>query len=452
MLNSTILGLGLIVSILSMLLDFLFFFKITNLSLGGWKNFLYLLLVVIIGLCTNNWGYKGDVVYNLTVVLALYLIYRTKINTYLILNSIIFVFNIEIVLDIVRSIFLGIIRYDLSKEALMMLNSVLAFISCFLIVFVMNKYSLQIRQHLIGNNKRITLWLNCYLYLVTIIISMVYTESTHIPPVSIFFISFLILQALFAIGIYNLMLIEQKQIIQKRKQEEFIKNQHQLEEYTTYLEKSEDDLRAFRHDYKNILNSLKVSAQEGNVQEVIQKLDKYTETNLNSKALLKYKDVNHIYVKSVKSIIISKLTELYNLDIPYNFECRNNIRNLPDHVDELDLVRIIGITFDNAIEESKALIAEKHDIRSAEVQIMVYSDGPGEFEYEIRNKIENRKISTQEIQQRGFTTKKDHKGLGLTNIKEIDSKYPDMSISYTVRDGWFDFYMTIDTEDGEEDE
>ena len=66
-------------------------------------------------------------------------------------------------------------------------------------------------------------------------------------------------------------------------------------------------------------------------------------------------------------------------------------------MDELDLVRIIGITFDNAIEESKALIAEKHDIRSAEVQIMVYSDGPGEFEYEIRNKIENRKISTQEI-------------------------------------------------------
>lgn len=452
MLNSTILGLGLIVSILSMLLDFLFFFKITNLSLGGWKNFLYLLLVVIIGLCTNNWGYKGDVVYNLTVVLALYLIYRTKINTYLILNSIIFVFNIEIVLDIVRSIFLGIIRYDLSKEALMMLNSVLAFISCFLIVFVMNKYSLQIRQHFIGNNKRITLWLNCYLYLVTIIISIVYTESTHIPPVSIFFISFLILQALFAIGIYNLMLIEQNQISRKRKQEEFIKNQHQLEEYTTYLEKSEDDLRAFRHDYKNILNSLKVSAQEGNVQEVIQKLDKYTETNLNSKALLKYKDVNHIYVKSIKSIIISKLTELYNLDIPYNFECRNNIRNLPDHVDELDLVRIIGITFDNAIEESKALIAEKHDIRSAEVQIMVYSDDPDEFEFEIRNKIQNKNISTSQIQQRGFTTKKDHKGLGLANIKEIESKYPDMSISYTIQDGWFDFYMTIDTEDGEEDE
>lgn len=51
-----------------------------------------------------------------------------------------------------------------------------------------------------------------------------------------------------------------------------------------------------------------------------------------------------------------------------------------------------------------------------------------EFEYEIRNRIQNKKISTSQIQQRGFTTKKNHKGLGLANIKEIENKYPDMSI------------------------
>ena len=243
----------------------------------------------------------------------------------------------------------------------------------------------------------------------------------------------------------------QSEILTKQQQQEIRQKQRQLEEYADYLEKSEDDLRAFRHDYKNILNSLKVSAQEGNVQEVIQKLDKYTETNLNSEALLKYKDVNHIYIKSIKSIIVSKLTEMYNLNIPYNFECRSGIHKLPGGVDELDLVRIMGITFDNAIEESKTLAVENHEIRSANVQIMVYSEGSNEFEYEIRNRIQNKKISTTQIQQRGFTTKKDHKGLGLANIKEIENKYPDMSISYTVQDGWFDFYMVIDTEDGEED-
>lgn len=129
-----------------------------------------------------------------------------------------------------------------------------------------------------------------------------------------------------------------------------------------------------------------MSAQEGNVQEVIQKLDKYTETNLNSDALLKYKDVNHIHIKSIKSIIISKLTEMYNLNIPYNFECRSGVKKLSANIDELDLVRILGIAFDNAIEESKIIkdMAEKNKSPEyEEIQIMAYSDGPDNFEFEI---------------------------------------------------------------------
>ncbi|HJF09313.1 MAG TPA: GHKL domain-containing protein [Lactobacillus crispatus] len=317
---------------------------------------------------------------------------------------------------------------------------------------IVKKYNKNIYSVLVGQNKKSFLYILCYVFLSSEIVLLVILLTKSYTAFYTVAMVLFALQIIFSIVAYHEIVSIQQELLNKQKQKEILDNQHQLEEYAYYLEKSEDDLRAFRHDYKNILNSLKVSAQEGNVQEVIQKLDKYTETNLNSKALLKYKDVNHIYVKSIKSIIISKLTELYNLNIPYNFECRSNIHNLPDHVNELDLVRIIGITFDNAIEESKALVAEKHDIRSAEVQIMVYSDGPDEFEFEIRNKIQNKKISTSQIQQRGFTTKKDHKGLGLANIKEIESKYPDMSISYTIQDGWFDFYMIIDTEDGEEDE
>ncbi|WP_422730741.1 GHKL domain-containing protein [Lactobacillus intestinalis] len=318
-------------------------------------------------------------------------------------------------------------------------------------VIIVNFSSYFYRQ-LISKENKLFLGLLIYLYLSMETILIIYSLSNNFKIASGFFVLFFTLQSIFVLVFYYELLRIQRNIIKKQEAKELERRHHQLEKYTSYLEKSEDDLRAFRHDYKNILNSLKVSAQEGNVQEVVQKLDKYTKTTLNSAALLKYKDVNHIHIKSIKSIIISKLTELYNLDIPYNFECRNNIHNLPDHIDELDLVRIIGITFDNAIEESKALIGEKHNIRSAEVQIMVYSDGPGEFEYEIRNRIQNKKISTSQIQQRGFTTKKNHKGLGLANIKEIENKYPDMSISYTIQDGWFDFYMTIDTEDGEENE
>ena len=380
-------------------------------------------------------------------MILFYLFFKKYGDIELILGSGIIVGILDLIFSIITTIIMKVTMLNSN------LNVELAFglITLVLMVFFVKRFGNKFKIYLSNQNKNIFLGVLIYLYVSSAGVSFLYLLDKRITPFTLFFTIFVIVQSVFAIGVYGEMVYVQNKLLTQRKQQEIRQKQRQLEEYADYLEKSEDDLRAFRHDYKNILNSLKVSAQEGNVQEVIQKLDKYTETNLNSNALLKYKDVNHIHIKSIKSIIISKLTEMYNLNIPYNFECRSGVYNLPNEIDELDLVRIIGITFDNAIEESKALVAEKHKIRSADVQIMVYSDGPGEFEYEIRNKIQNQKISTTQIQQRGFTTKKNHKGLGLANIKEIENKYPDMSISYTIQDGWFDFYMVIDTEDGEKD-
>lgn len=428
----------------SLFVDLWMFFKINTVKLELDIQLLLSLLVMGIDLIVYvNLNIFGSLVASIIEIVGFYLIYKDKIDARLVVGSILFICTIDVFGNIVSEI----ITFENSNlqnyGSIIVLGSMILFT---------NKYYLKIKNILTGKDSNILLMIFTYLLvtseLILIIPLLIKSYRSFVIFIGVIYAS----QVLFGVVAYWTLVRIRKRLLREHEQREVIEKQKQLQEYTDYLEKSEDDLRAFRHDYKNILNSLKVSAQEGNVQEVVQKLDKYTETTLNSAALLKYKDVNHIHIKSIKSIIISKLTELYNLDIPYNFECRNNIHNLPDHIDELDLVRIIGITFDNAIEESKALIGEKHNIRSAEVQIMVYSDGPGEFEYEIRNRIQNKKISTSQIQQRGFTTKKNHKGLGLANIKEIENKYPDMSISYTIQDGWFDFYMTIDTEDGEENE
>lgn len=428
----------------SLFVDLWMFFKINTVKLELDIQLLLSLLVMGIDLIVYvNLNIFGSLVASIIEIVGFYLIYKDKIDARLVVGSILFICTIDVFGNIVSEI----ITFENSNlqnyGSIIVLGSMILFT---------NKYYLKIKNILTGKDSNILLMIFTYLLvtseLILIIPLLIKSYRSFVIFIGVIYAS----QVLFGVVAYWTLVRIRKRLLREHEQREVIEKQKQLQEYTDYLEKSEDDLRAFRHDYKNILNSLKVSAQEGNVQEVVQKLDKYTETTLNSAALLKYKDVNHIHIKSIKSIIISKLTELYNLDIPYNFECRNNIHNLPHHIDELDLVRIIGITFDNAIEESKALIGEKHNIRSAEVQIMVYSDGPGEFEYEIRNRIQNKKISTSQIQQGGFTTKKNHKGLGLANIKEIENKYPDMSISYTIQDGWFDFYMTIDTEDGEENE
>lgn len=430
--------------LLSSAIDLWMFLKITHIKLNINLKLGLTLVVITIGsiisIILDEYG--GLLLANISEIIGFYLIYKKPDNKMLVAGAIVFVCTLDLFINIILAFAAIFIKVE----------GCMSMILLFVEAGIVKKYNKNIYSVLVGQNKKSFLYILCYVFLSSEIVLLVILLTKSYTAFYTVAMVLFALQIIFSIVAYHEIVSIQQELLNKQKQKEILDNQHQLEEYASYLEKSEDDLRAFRHDYKNILNSLKVSAQEGNVQEVIQKLDKYTETNLNSKALLKYKDVNHIYVKSIKSIIISKLTELYNLNIPYNFECRSNIHNLPDHVNELDLVRIIGITFDNAIEESKALVAEKHDIRSAEVQIMVYSDGPDEFEFEIRNKIQNKKISTSQIQQRGFTTKKDHKGLGLANIKEIESKYPDMSISYTIQDGWFDFYMIIDTEDGEEDE
>ena len=201
------------------------------------------------------------------------------------------------------------------------INVILAFIAFFaeikifvsiLLLFsgvgIINKYNKKIHNALIGKNKRTFLYVLVYIFLSSEIISIIVLLTRSYSAFYSLAVALFSLQIAFSLLAYYELINIQRKLLQKQKQKEILDKQRQLEEYADYLEKSEDDLRAFRHDYKNILNSLKVSAKEGNVQEVIEKLDKYTETNLNSKALLKYKDVNHIYVKSVKSIVISKLT------------------------------------------------------------------------------------------------------------------------------------------------
>ena len=172
-----------------------------------------------------------------------------------------------------------------------------------------------------------------------------------------------------------------------------------------------------------------------------EKLNTYTKTNLKSDAFKKYKDVNHVNIRSLKSIIISKLTEMYNLEISYNFECDEVINKIPPHINEIDLVRIIGITCDNAIEESRELIRKGED---AQIEIMIYSTEET-LEYEIQNKKRNLAISTKKIQQKGFSTKKEHSGLGLSTIRKITETYENMSITYDISNDYFDFYETVNS-------
>lgn len=158
--------------------------------------------------------------------------------------------------------------------------------------------------------------------------------------------------------------------------------------------------------------------------------------------LRKYKDVNHVHVEELKSIAITKLAKLYNEEIPYSFGCDVEIYKIPRSVNILDIVRIIGITFNNAIEESRKI---KQTVGKENAKVDANYQEDGKFEFKIRNKIVNdTKLSTDILSKEGYSTKKNHAGIVLANIKRIESKYEEcMLINYGIEDGWFTFDLEI---------
>lgn len=355
-------------------------------------------------------------------------------------GSILIVGVVDSIIDILNSILMELLHI----EDIIYLDLLVQISIIILAVFIIETLYKFLYSYLMSENHNVFIGLLIYLYVSTTLTMIFYAQTKKVTSLSIFFIIFVLVQIVFAIATYVELINIQKHLLKKSQQDKLIKEQKQLQDYAQYLEESEDELRAFRHDYRNMFNSLKISAQEGNTKEVIQKLDEYTKANLNAKAFEKYRDVNHIKIKSLKSIIIAKLTEMYGEDIPYNFECSDEITKLPKNINELDLVRIIGISCDNAIEESKELLERN---KEAHIEIMINSNDNGEFEYEIQNKRRESKISLKQIQQRGYSTKKSHSGVGLANINNIKNKYENMTISYEVPKEYFDFYLVIEPEE-----
>ena len=355
-------------------------------------------------------------------------------------GSILIVGVVDSIIDILNSILMELLHI----EDIIYLDLLVQISIIILAVFIIETLYKFLYSYLMSENHNVFIGLLIYLYVSTTLTMIFYAQTKKVTSLSIFFTIFVLIQIVFAIATYVELINIQKHLLKKSQQDKLIKEQKQLQEYTRYLEESEDELRAFRHDYRNMFNSLKISAQEVYTKEIIQKLDEYTKTNLNAKAFEKYRNVNHIKVKSLKSIIIAKLTEMYGSKIPYNFECRDDITKIPNNINELDLVRIIGISCDNAIEESKALLKQN---KKAHIEIMISSNEDGEFEYEIQNKRRDSEISLKQIQQRGYSTKKSHSGMGLANINSIKNKYENMTISYEIPKGYFDFYLVIEPEE-----
>ena len=210
--------------------------------------------------------------------------------------------------------------------------------------------------------------------------------------------------------------------------------------YTDQLEENQKKLRKFKHDYRNLVLSLRttLTEQPNNIRQALDLFEEYTNTYMNQDYLWQFNDLGNIRNPYLKSLLISKLSLISKLKIDCHFECKDVIDEIPIHI--FDLVRLLGISFDNAIEESQR-------VRSGKILILIFQ-GSIQQEFTIRNRINKQKLSLVTLKQEGYTTKQDHSGLGLVNIQEIRKKYSNLFVNYKMDEDYFTVQLVL-TDKGE---
>lgn len=269
-----------------------------------------------------------------------------------------------------------------------------------------------------------------FAYSLTFMFTITHTLSEKIDWLLIFLLVQLILFWL----LYFMINRREKERIQSELVEDRLNN---LKNYTDYLEKEQRKLRKFKHDYQNMVLSLEVTLRNNdNFDEVHKYIDtfkKYSDQYISENKLWLFNDFDNIKNPYLKSVLINEISQAVDADIDVHFECRTEIERID--MQPYDLVRIVSIAFDNAMEEVRGM-----DKEHAKINVMIFK-GNHQVEITIANPVRQQK-NLQQIKQEGVTSKAGHSGFGLTNIQEISEQYSNVLVHYT-QDDWFKIQFVI---------
>lgn len=163
---------------------------------------------------------------------------------------------------------------------------------------------------------------------------------------------FTVLYGVMSTIIYCVLLFIKKKEFETREQQ---KEMRHLIEYSEQIENNYLALRKFKHDYKNILFSIKDYIQTKDIeglQKYFYQSIKATETIFEENNL-PIASISNLKIREIKSIILSKLYVASQRGVEVNVMIPTPITDIA--ISTVTLVRMLGIILDNAIEESAFL-------------------------------------------------------------------------------------------------
>ena len=280
---------------------------------------------------------------------------------------------------------------------------ILYFIIYLLILFFKHLNLSKLYKEDIDNKNKKMVLLNMLMGFFTICVQLAVTAYyTDILPFFITFLSFISLLTYFFISFFSLNKSINLQITQR--------NLENAENYNTTLSFLYDNVRAFKHDFDNMVFIIGGFIDKNDIEGLKQyykNLEKDCE-RVNNLSLLNPELINN---PGIYNLLIAKYkkAEEFKVEIHLEFFFDFNKLKMPIY----DFSRILGILLDNAIEAAK-------DTNEKHVFIIIRDSVRNNTQIvNIKNNYINKNIDTTKIFEKGVTEKENHSGMGLWEVNQI---------------------------------
>lgn len=361
------------------------------------------------------------------IVILITIMYIFKINIFKAIIALLFPIMITAFFEsILAKIFPLVFNLDyyfcISIPIYRMLATTVMYSIMFLIYLLLRYLRLNISKlEILDKNKRNLLIFNAVFGLI-LICTQLYTISFYISnlPFFITLLSIVSLLIYFCISLYTTFTVS--------KLETTSMNLEEAQLYNKTLEILQDNTRAFRHDFSNILQGM-VGYMDKNDMEGLKKYYSQLVEDVqhsNNLTTLSPKVVNH---PAIYNVLANKYHKADELGIKIHLEAFLDMNEL--HMKIYEFTRILGILMDNAIEAA-------NECESKIINVTFRKDSRKHMQLlTIENTYKNKDVNTDKIFEKGYSTKKGNTGLGLWEIRQILKKNNNLNLFTTKNDEFF---------------
>ena len=245
----------------------------------------------------------------------------------------------------------------------------------------------------------------------------------------------LVFYLLFFMGVIKKLDTYLKDKLHERLDQEQALRYRDMERYSRHIEELYKEVRSFRHDYTNLLTSLRLGIEEEDMEQIKEVYDSVLKDSSQKLQDNKY-DLGrlvNIRDRALKSLLAGKFLKARDKNIVFNVEVPEEIQ--VEGMSLLDFLTIVSILCDNAIEAS-AEASQPH------ISIAFLKNGEQET-FIIENSIKEESIDISEIFSFGASSKGEERGVGLYTVMKIVESHPNTSLNTTCKNQVFRQVLTV---------